>query len=32
LGAVVAAAHAAHVHPTGGAPAVDLVLDGLRPR
>jgi AcrR family transcriptional regulator len=32
LAAVVAAAHAAHVHRHGGAAAVRLVLDGLRPR
>lgn len=32
LTAVVAAAHAAHVHRTGGPTAVRLVLDGLRPR
>jgi AcrR family transcriptional regulator len=32
LSAVVAAAHAAHVHRHGGVPAVRLVLDGLRPR
>jgi AcrR family transcriptional regulator len=32
LSAVVAAGHAAFVHPDGGAPALRLVLDGLRPR
>jgi AcrR family transcriptional regulator len=32
LAAVVAAGHAAFVHPDGGGAALRLVLDGLRPR